>query len=50
MWNLKKYNQLVNITKRSRLTEIQNKLVVTTGERGGGEGQDKAGIVGGTNY
>ena len=30
----KKYNKLVNITKRSRLTDIENKLVVTSG---GGE-------------
>ena len=29
----KKYNKLVNITKRSRLTDIENKLVVTSGER-----------------
>ena len=31
--NLKKYNKVVNITKRSRLTYIENKLVVTSGER-----------------
>lgn len=28
--NLKQYNQLVNITRRSKLTEIENKLMVTT--------------------
>ena len=32
----KKYNKLLNITKRNRLTDIENKLVVTTGEREGG--------------
>ena len=26
----KKYNKLVNITKRSRLTDLENKLVVTS--------------------
>ena len=29
----KKENKLVNITKRNRLTDMENKLVVTTGER-----------------
>ena len=29
------HNKVVNITKRSRLTEIENKLVVTGGEREG---------------
>ena len=28
----KKYNELVNITKRSTLTDIENKLVATTRE------------------
>ena len=32
MWNLKNYNQLVNITKRSRLTDTESKLEVTCGE------------------
>jgi len=32
MWNLKNYNQLVNITKRSRLTGTESKLEVTCGE------------------
>ena len=32
----KKYNKPVNITKRNRLTDIENKLVVTSGEREGG--------------
>ena len=34
----KKYNKLVNKTKRSRLTDIENKLVVTSGEREEGRG------------
>ena len=29
----KKYNKLVNITKRNRLTDTENKLVVTCGDR-----------------
>ena len=37
MWNLKKYNKLVN-KKRSRLTAIENKLVVISEERKGGRG------------
>ena len=32
----KKYNKLVNITKRHRLTDIKNKLLVTSEERDGG--------------
>ena len=32
----KKSNKLVNITKRSRLRDLKNKLVVTSGEREGG--------------
>lgn len=39
MWNPKKYNKLVNKTKRSRLADIENKLVVTSGGEGRGEGQ-----------
>ena len=34
----KKYNKLVNITKEKQLTDIENKLVVTSGEREGGKG------------
>ena len=30
----KNYNKLVNKTKRSRLTDIENNLVATSGERG----------------
>ena len=29
-----KYNRLMNITKRGQLTDRENKLVLTTGERG----------------
>ena len=37
MWYLNKYNKLVNVTKkRGRLTDIENKLVVTSGIRGRG--------------
>ena len=32
MCNLKNYNQLMNITKRSRLTDTENKLEVSCGE------------------
>ena len=35
----KKYNKLVNITKRSRPTDIENKLVVTSGEGYGRMGE-----------
>ena len=38
----KKYNKLVNKTKRSRLTDIDNKLVDTSGERKGG--RDNIGV------
>ena len=38
MWNLKNNNKLVNITKRNTLTNIENKLVVTSGEREGRRG------------
>ena len=40
MQNLKKYNQIVNIAKRNGLTDMENKLVVTSGVREG-EGQDR---------
>ena len=35
MWNLKKYNNLVEHNKKERLIGIDNKLVVTRGEREG---------------
>ena len=41
----KKYNKLVNIQKRSRLTDVEKKLAVTSEEegqyRGGGGGRYK---------
>ena len=36
MWNPKKYSKLVDIT-RNRLTDIENKLVVSSGERAVGK-------------
>lgn len=43
--DFKKYKRLVDITRRSRLTNIENKLVVTRRERAGeaileGSGRD----------
>ena len=35
----KKYNKLMNLTKSNRLTDIEKKLVVTSGERVGGRGK-----------
>ena len=35
MWNLKKYSELASIIKRSRLTDTEDKLVVTSRGRGG---------------
>ena len=45
MWNLKKCNKLVNITK-NRLTDIENKLVVTSGGgfKGVGERHKLSGV------
>ena len=34
MWNLKKIHQLVNIRKKNRFTNIENKVVVTSAEMG----------------
>ena len=45
----KKYNKLMNIIKRNRLTGIKNKLVVTSGERER-EGVSKGRRLRGTNY
>ena len=42
MWNLKKYNQLVNIRKKKQIENIENKLVVTS--RAKEEGRDKIGL------
>lgn len=41
----KKYNKLANMTKRSRLTDIANKLVVSSGERGKRGEQDGMGVA-----
>ena len=42
MWNLKNKNKLVSMTKITRLTVIENKLVVISGEREDErEGQDR---------
>ena len=32
MWNLKKYDKLVNLMKKSRIRDIENKLVLTSGD------------------
>ena len=37
MWNLKKIYKGIHIPNRNRLTDIENKLSVTKGERGGEE-------------
>ena len=37
------YNKLVNKTENSRLTDTENKLVVTSGEREGGRGNTGVG-------
>ena len=42
MWNLKKYNKLVNIRKKKQIQNIENKLVVT--RRAKEEGRDKIGL------
>ena len=38
MWSLKKYSTVVNVTERRGLTDIENKPLVTRGDRLG-EGQ-----------
>ena len=38
MWNLKNKTR-VNITKQKQLTDIENKLMVTSEEREGGRGK-----------
>ena len=38
MWNLKKKMQMNLFPKQNRLTDIENKLMVTKGERGGRDG------------
>ena len=39
MWDLKNTKIIKYNKKRSNLTDIENKLVVTSGERKGGEGR-----------
>ena len=34
----KKYNKLVNKTKKKQTQDLENKLVVTSGDREGGQG------------
>ena len=36
MWNLKKKYKRTYLQNRNRLTDIENKLMVTKGEKGGG--------------
>ena len=36
MWNLKKWYKRTYLQNRNRLTDIESKLTVTKGERGGG--------------
>ena len=50
MWNLKKINNVSKITKRNRLTNIENKLVVTSKEREAGRGSTGVKSLRGTNY
>ena len=41
---IRKYNKLVNITKKSKLTDIENKQVVTSGWVGGGGRRSNIGV------
>ena len=43
MWNLKKWYKWSYLQNRNGLTDIENKLMVTKGERGSG-GKDKLGV------
>ena len=36
MWNLKKWYKRTYLHDRNRVTDVENKLMVTKGERGGG--------------
>ena len=40
MWNLKKWYEWIYLQNRNRVTDVENKLTVTKGERGG---RDKLG-------
>ena len=47
MWNLKKWYKLTYLQNSllwNRLTDIENKLMGTRGDSGGGEGGDKLGV------
>ena len=39
MWNLKVYYKWINVQNQNRFTDIENKLMVTKGERERGEGK-----------
>ena len=39
-WNLTKYSNLVNTTKKKQITDKENKLVVTSGEVGQDQGRE----------
>ena len=41
MWNLRNETNKMNITNRNRLTDIEKKLVVTSGEKEGGGARQK---------
>ena len=43
MWNLKKWYKWAYLQDRNRLTDIENKLMVTKGDSGG-RGEDKLGV------
>ena len=49
MWNLKKYNKLVNKTKKKQTHRYRKKLMFTSGERKWGRGniwvEEKKGLL-----
>ena len=50
MWNIKIKQMNEYKKSRNRLTDKENELVVTSGEKVGGEGQDRGRGLRGTNY
>ena len=44
MWNLKKWYKWTYLQNRNRLTDFENKIMVTKEERCGGGGRDKWGV------
>ena len=44
MWNLRTETNKMNVTNRNRLTDVENKLVVTSGEKEGVGARQKQGI------